>query len=223
MLMALEWGKNRCCDICGKILKGHSYKFHRLKHLREQAEEGDTSIDVAALYFPCDKCDKKYVTRVGLKMHVQKVHDDSSKFPCPSCGLVFRVQQELTEHERIAHSNDEQFQCKDCGKRFGLLNVLKKHQLTHGDAQFQCKHCPKVLKTAISLKYHERYHTGEKPFTCSLCGNGYVSKEKLYQHQAGVHKIEGPGGRKPGWNRGKKRRTIQLHLDSHDADLPSTS
>ena len=84
------------------------------------------------------------------------------------------------------------------------MHGLKNHKQTHEDSVFQCKYCPKKLKNAKNLKFHERYHTGEKPFTCSICGNGYVSKGKLQQHQSGVHKITGPQGRAPGWKRSKK-------------------
>ena len=198
--------KAKCCETCGKMLISGSkhYRQHQLKHLREQAENGDTSIDKANLYVHCDKCDKRFFHKDGLLKHVRQFHDESSKFPCPSCGLVFDNKTKLREHERAAHSTDDKYQCKICGKRFGNTYPLKMHMRTHEDSQFQCKYCPKKLKDAKSLKFHERYHTGEKPFTCSICGNGYVSKGKLQQHQSGVHKITGPQGGAPGWKRKKK-------------------
>ena len=69
---------------------------------------------------------------------------------------------------------------------------------------FTCSHCPKVLKRAISLEAHERYHTGEKPFKCSLCENSFVNKGRLSAHLRGAHKIPGPQGGKTGWYRKEK-------------------
>ena len=51
---------------------------------------------------------------------------------------------------------------------------------------------------------HERYHTGDKPFRCSHCENAFVSKDRLANHMKGVHKIIGPKGGKPGWQRKQK-------------------
>ena len=196
---------NKCCETCGKVFKHNkSYKGHQLIHLREKAEKGDTDKDNAILYFHCDKCDKKFDRKNNLLQHIKRLHEESSKFPCPSCGLVFKVRASLTEHERAAHSTDDRYRCKNCGKQFGNLSLLRAHKLTHEGAQFQCNYCPRKLKTEIILKLHERYHTGEKPFKCSICGNGYVSKQRLLQHQSGAHKITGPRGRKPGWKQNKK-------------------
>ena len=196
---------NECCETCGKLFKhSHNLRKHKLMHLREQAEKGDPGIDDSNLYLHCDKCDKRFISKEGFRQHARQFHDESSKFPCPSCGLVFDAKQKLKVHERAAHSTDECYQCKDCGKRFGTQSYLKRHKLMHEGPQLQCKYCPKKLMTAKNLKVHERYHTGEKPFTCSICGNGYVSKQRLIQHQAGAHKITGPGGRLPGWQRSKK-------------------
>ena len=196
---------NECCDTCGKIFT-HKKKLqeHKLIHLREQAAKGGDFIDQANLYHHCDKCSKRFTQKGALRTHFRQVHDESSKDPCPSCGLVFDTKQKLLEHERVAHSTDESYQCKDCGKRFGNHYTLKIHKRVHEVRQFQCKYCPKKLRTANNLKFHERYHTGEKPFMCSICGNGYVSKNLLNQHRSGAHKIAGPKGRAPGWKSSKK-------------------
>ena len=158
---------------------------------------------MSSLYFHCDKCDQKFGSQSSLRSHVKQSHE-GIKFTCPSCGLVFDRKDKLTKHERVTHSIDEKYRCMDCGKQFGSDKLLQIHKTRHEEPQFQCTYCPKKLKTALSLKHHERYHTGEKPFVCPECGNGYVAKEKLRQHLKGVHKIAGPKGGATGWKRNKK-------------------
>ena len=206
----VQMKNHRCCETCGKEFKApKEYRSHKLIHLREKAEKGDLSIDKASLYFHCDKCDTRFVSKAGLQGHVRNFHEErseDSKFPCPSCGLVYDTKAKLKYHDNLAHSTDEKYQCKICGRRCGSTSDLKVHKRIHEDRQFKCKYCPKILKSANNLKFHERYHTGEKPFVCSICGSGFVAKEKLQQHSAGVHKIAGPKGRATGWKRSKSKK-----------------
>ena len=50
-----------------------------------------------------------------------------------------------------------------------------------------------MLKTRKTLLIHEREHTGERPFTCSVCSNGYKSDNVLSTHMKHVHGILTPG------------------------------
>ena len=153
--------------------------------------------------FHCDKCGIVYKRKESLQVHMMKEHE-KVKFTCPTCSKPFDTRYEVLKHERIAHSTDQKYECKYCGKRFGNGACLNKHLISHEDPKFPCRHYPKVLKKAKALEAHERYHTGEKPFKCSLCENSFVNKDRLSQHMRGAHKITGPSGGKAGWYRKEK-------------------
>ena len=118
--------------------------------------------------------------------------------------MTFKTQDKLYGHKKLVHSTDEKYNCKHCGKRFGKVNHARLHEKVHEDPQFQCRFCSKLFKNKVDLVSHEGYHTGNKPFTCKVCNNGYTSKKALRQHEQFVHKMIGPSGGGSHFRRNKK-------------------
>ena len=54
-----------------------------------------------------------------------------------------------------------------------------------------CKYCGKGFQTPYNVVRHERTHTGERPFACSLCPQAFNQREVLKRHVISVHKIDG--------------------------------
>ena len=87
--------------------------------------------------FKCDFCDRKYKDLLGLKLHIQSVHE-GQKYKCDLCEKVFAQPGSLDNHKKSFHrnleilkndddtidENDENnkfIECEECDKKFTRL------------------------------------------------------------------------------------------------------
>ena len=47
---------------------------------------------------------------------------------------------------------------------------------------YPCCYCQKPLPSPSALREHELIHTGEKPFSCEVCGKGFTRKRNKKAH-----------------------------------------
>jgi len=77
--------------------------------------------------------------------------------------------------------------CETCGRTFTKKERLIFHERTHsGERPFECETCGRRFSLAGNLRRHLPLHSGQKPFMCELCGRTFIRRAYLEDHLA-VH------------------------------------
>lgn len=73
--------------------------------------------------------------------------------------------------------------CEICGKKYTSKAALKYHQRVHtGERPYKCTECDKTFTMPLFLQIHVRTHTGERPYECPLCPKAFSNKAALLRH-----------------------------------------
>ena len=82
------------------------------------------------------------------------------------------------------------FVCDVCRARFTGSSELCDHcaSVHH---RIPCPYCGRSFSQKASMERHQRQHTGERPFQCTLCDSSYTRKENLQTHMSRMHGCSG--------------------------------
>ncbi|XP_059047327.1 zinc finger protein 300-like [Achroia grisella] len=85
--------------------------------------------------------------------------------------------------EKVTYHNIQNIVCEMCGKRYASNAALRYHQRIHtGERPYQCSYCPKTFTMPLFLQIHLRTHTGERPYPCPLCPKAFSNRAALLRH-----------------------------------------
>ncbi|XP_071449473.1 zinc finger protein 91-like [Hetaerina americana] len=169
---AHKYGKRFKCETCGKLFASKNYlKTHLAVHVQTRQSV-------------CDICGKTFKTNDHLVSH-KRTHGER-KIVCEVCGKKFITAGHLKRHQEISHNKEKIHPCEHCGKLFANVMYLKRHIILHSkkkEKRHSCSECDFKSYTPANIRVHYmRVHSGERPFKCTLCEKGFVSKGSLETH-----------------------------------------
>ena len=134
----------------------------------------------------CDICLKVLKGPEQLKIHIGTVHEE--KTLC--CEVCPKSEKRYSKIEMRLHKmshREKKVQCDQCESRFRSGYSLKVHfsRVHLKNKQYICSFtgCDKGFFVPRELVYHERIHTGEKPYDCKVCLRTFRKSSQLIRHK----------------------------------------
>lgn len=160
------------CPECGIMIFVRALERHR--RVAHDATPRETYI--------CDICNAKLVSKVGMNIHMQLKHLNTTFF-CRHCTEMFPTPGIRRTHEIRFHTKNYKHLCHLCDKKFITGVHLRKHLNSHtGEKKFPCETCGMRLSTKDGLKRHLATHSDARPFNCEICGLGFKTAHVMRMH-----------------------------------------
>ncbi|CAH0730839.1 unnamed protein product, partial [Brenthis ino] len=252
----LQHPSNNACDICGESFIGeYGLRMHKTK-----AHNAETNV-----LAQCELCEFKFLSVEALSKHLEYAKDDICNVdlkPCPHCGEGLSSEETLQEHLK-EHPKEETVFCEECNRSFRTRRshathyqrvhlgvklrprrraagkrgesavcevcgykciskaTLVYHQRIHtGEKPYQCTECPKKFSVFQRLQIHIRTHTGETPYKCKHCPKAFKHKAALNRHDR-VHTGAKPYSCPHCGKSFSQSNSMKLHVNTVHLKMPA--
>lgn len=198
------------CSQCGKYFyRRQNLELHLKRHLgikphkcticdkafvTKQKLAEHTNSHTGNAPIKCPLCDETFRRYSNLIQHKQRHHMNIKKkvrdFIC-HCGEIFHSKKKLEWHKEIHEEKPKC--CTYCSERFVHASSLTRHIRKAHDCRYvpkcgrevenvECKVCGYVFLKS-SMQVHMRMHSGERPYSCHVCGKNFTTKWNLQLHR----------------------------------------
>ena len=121
--VASEWprigGQRRCTNTCSDCGAFFMDKLELIVHVK--SEHGRNR-------FSCPCCECTFVSKGGLKEHIQYIHQKVARYQCETCGKGYANRTNFVDH-LTTHTGVKRNVCSVCRQRYTFKCSLKSHML----------------------------------------------------------------------------------------------
>ncbi|KAK3911005.1 Zinc finger protein 26 [Frankliniella fusca] len=126
----------------------------------------------------CDVCGEAFHAAIILADHRMQAHTRSKVYTCKICKMSFTSRAELSQHKE-RHSKIKFFTCKICSESFQSEVGLSVHMKTHSGSS--------KIRNFIREKESPSNSSASKAYSCSQCGQDFISIQILDSHLKSEH------------------------------------
>ncbi|XP_017959085.2 zinc finger protein 765 [Drosophila navojoa] len=139
----------------------------------------------------CDECERCFYNDEQLRRHKYRAHSGSYPYACEVCHIGFSHASKLRSH-RIRYHEDKsnRWQCTSCSYCAPNKWDLRAHLPTHsGERKYTCEVCGVSTKSSSSMAVHRRTHLAPAA-NCPYCPKKYRENYLLKCHIKKMHAVE---------------------------------